>query len=115
MSFYNGIKVLFCMISDEILRVQYGCRLAVQIPVADVNGDNIRCRWSTGSECMSVCSGLPFATLDKVGWWSSCEIALQCLNNAVPVRAPDKNDETHLISCLFLGDLYDIFSIQSYN
>nr|XP_022331733.1 integrin beta-like protein D [Crassostrea virginica] len=45
--------------------VQYGCRLAVQIPVADVNGDNIRCRWSTGSECISVCSVLPSATLNK--------------------------------------------------
>ena len=108
-SFYNGIKILFCMIYDEILRVQYGCRLAVQIPVADVNGDNIRCRWSTGSECISVCSVLPSATLNKVRWyislwnWPNYVCALRWLNNAVYVRAPYNIniDETHLISCLF--------------
>ncbi|XP_062615279.1 neurocan core protein-like [Saccostrea cucullata] len=45
--------------------LQYGCRLALQIPVADADGDILRCRWSTGSECVSVCSALPYASLDR--------------------------------------------------
>ncbi|XP_065944893.1 uncharacterized protein [Magallana gigas] len=45
--------------------VQYGCHIAIQIPVADANDDIVRCRWSKGSECVSVCSSLPSATLDE--------------------------------------------------
>ncbi|XP_062615281.1 uncharacterized protein LOC134277022 [Saccostrea cucullata] len=48
-----------------LFRLQYGCRLALQIPVADANGDILRCRWSSGSECVSVCSALPYASLNR--------------------------------------------------
>uniref|UniRef100_K1QML7 Fibropellin-3 n=1 Tax=Magallana gigas TaxID=29159 RepID=K1QML7_MAGGI len=48
-----------------VVEVQYGCHIAIQIPVADANDDIVRCRWSKGSECVSVCSSLPSATLDE--------------------------------------------------
>nr|XP_022301095.1 uncharacterized protein LOC111109306 [Crassostrea virginica] len=45
--------------------VQYGCETALRIPVADDDGDIVRCRWSEGSECVSICNALPLATLDS--------------------------------------------------
>ena len=46
--------------------VQYGCETALRIPVADDDGDIVRCRWSEGSECVSICNAQPLATLDSV-------------------------------------------------
>ncbi|XP_061186321.1 uncharacterized protein LOC133194369 [Saccostrea echinata] len=44
--------------------VQYNCQNDIRIPVADADGDDIRCRWSTGTECASICNALPSATID---------------------------------------------------
>nr|XP_022297347.1 sushi, von Willebrand factor type A, EGF and pentraxin domain-containing protein 1-like [Crassostrea virginica] len=45
--------------------VQYGCLTTIRIPVVDDDGDAVRCRWSTGSECVSICNALPSANLDS--------------------------------------------------
>ncbi|XP_062601357.1 sushi, nidogen and EGF-like domain-containing protein 1, partial [Saccostrea cucullata] len=45
--------------------VQYNCQSDIRIPVADADGDDIRCRWSTGTECASICNALPAATIDS--------------------------------------------------
>lgn len=46
--------------------MQYGCQNEILIPVVDADGDNVRCRWSNGSECVSICDALPNATIDSV-------------------------------------------------
>ncbi|XP_052678613.1 integrin beta-like protein A [Crassostrea angulata] len=43
---------------------QYGCYNEISIPVVDPDGDEVRCRWANGTECMSMCEGLPYATID---------------------------------------------------
>lgn len=35
----------------------------------DPDGDDVRCRWANGSECMSICMGLPYATIDYVSFY----------------------------------------------
>ncbi|XP_061186326.1 integrin beta-like protein A [Saccostrea echinata] len=45
--------------------VQYGCQTKIHIPVVDGDGDNVRCRWSRGSECSSICNALPAASIDR--------------------------------------------------
>nr|XP_022300933.1 uncharacterized protein LOC111109138 [Crassostrea virginica] len=45
--------------------VQYGCQVSIRIPVVDDDGDDVRCRWSVGSECVSICNALPSAHLDS--------------------------------------------------
>ncbi|XP_065938381.1 uncharacterized protein [Magallana gigas] len=45
--------------------IQYGCQATIRIPVVDDDGDTVRCRWSTGSECVSICNALPSATIDS--------------------------------------------------
>ncbi|XP_065938380.1 integrin beta-like protein A [Magallana gigas] len=49
---------------------QYGCYNEISIPVVDPNGDDVRCRWANGTECMSICEGLPYATID----YNNCTI-----------------------------------------
>nr|XP_022301724.1 integrin beta-like protein A isoform X2 [Crassostrea virginica] len=51
--------------AKHLYTVQYGCRTTIRIPVMDDDGDTVRCRWSTGSGCGSVCTDLPLATLDS--------------------------------------------------
>ncbi|XP_052678609.1 integrin beta-like protein D isoform X2 [Crassostrea angulata] len=46
-------------------RVQYGCRNEILIPVVDADGDDVRCRWSNGTECVSICDALPNAVIDS--------------------------------------------------
>lgn len=46
--------------------MQYGCQNEILIPVVDADGDDVRCRWSNGSECVSICDSLPNATIDSV-------------------------------------------------
>nr|XP_019918640.2 integrin beta-like protein A isoform X1 [Crassostrea gigas] len=45
--------------------IQYSCNATIRIPVVDDDGDTVRCRWSTGSECVSICNALPSATIDS--------------------------------------------------
>lgn len=49
-----------------LFSVQYGCHNKIHIPVVDPDGDDIRCRWAIGYECMSICEALPYATIDYV-------------------------------------------------
>nr|XP_034306335.1 integrin beta-like protein A isoform X3 [Crassostrea gigas] len=49
---------------------QYGCYNEISIPVVDPDGDDVRCRWANGTECMSICEGLPYATID----YNNCTI-----------------------------------------
>lgn len=57
-----------------ILRFEFGCKYVIRIPVADSDGDVVRCRWAkkgTIDECGSVCSTFPPGTvLDQ----SKCEM-----------------------------------------
>lgn len=46
--------------------MQYGCRNEILIPVVDADGDDVRCRWSNGTECVSICDALPNAVIDSV-------------------------------------------------
>lgn len=34
----------------------------------DPDGDDVKCRWANGRECMSICKGLPYATIDYVSF-----------------------------------------------
>ena len=54
------------MENANILRVPYGCQSEIVIPVVDADDDVVKCRWSTGSECVSICGALPNATIDSV-------------------------------------------------
>ena len=54
------------MENANILRVPYGCQSEIVIPVVDADDDVVKCRWSTGSECVSICRALPNATIDSV-------------------------------------------------
>ena len=40
------------------------------IAVSDPDGDTVRCRWASGSECASICNGFPGAVLNS----ASCAI-----------------------------------------
>ncbi|CAG2208894.1 Fibropellin-1,Protein jagged-2 [Mytilus edulis] len=51
--------------SRAIYRVQYGCKISIQIPVFDVDGDTVRCRWSTSTEAASISKLLPNAVLNE--------------------------------------------------
>nr|XP_022331397.1 neurogenic locus notch homolog protein 2-like [Crassostrea virginica] len=50
---------------QPLYNVRYGSRVVLPIPMVDSDGDTVRCRWSTGNECVDVCNGLPLATLDS--------------------------------------------------
>ena len=47
------------------IRIQEGCNQTIAIGVSDPDGDTVRCRWASGSECSSVCNALPGAILDQ--------------------------------------------------
>ncbi|XP_052774126.1 uncharacterized protein LOC128212825 isoform X1 [Mya arenaria] len=50
-----------------IVRLQSGCNHTITVPVGDIDGDIVRCRWAdTPEECGGVCNGLPNAELDNV-------------------------------------------------
>lgn len=49
-----------------VFSVQYGCLNEIRIPVFDDDGDDVRCRWASGSECKAVCEALPYASIDYV-------------------------------------------------
>ncbi|XP_052280448.1 sushi, von Willebrand factor type A, EGF and pentraxin domain-containing protein 1-like [Dreissena polymorpha] len=43
-----------------------GCTYTIQLPVGDVDGDIVRCRWaSTTNECAGVCNAIPGATINQ--------------------------------------------------
>ena len=47
------------------IRIQEGCNQIIAIDVSDPDGDTVRCRWASGSECPDVCNALPGAILDQ--------------------------------------------------
>ncbi|OWF46014.1 integrin beta-like protein C [Mizuhopecten yessoensis] len=51
--------------SKPLYRLQSDCSHNLKIPMIDADGDDVRCRWSRGTECASVCKALPDATLDR--------------------------------------------------
>ncbi|XP_069118070.1 uncharacterized protein [Argopecten irradians] len=51
--------------SKPIYRMQSDCSHSLKIPMIDADGDDVRCRWSVGDECDSVCRVLPDATIDQ--------------------------------------------------
>ncbi|XP_078329616.1 uncharacterized protein LOC111112680 [Crassostrea virginica] len=51
---------------QPIVRLQHGCSHSIKIPVADDNGDIIRCRWAQNtSECGGICNSFPGAVLNQ--------------------------------------------------
>nr|XP_022296130.1 integrin beta-like protein C isoform X1 [Crassostrea virginica] len=61
-----------------VYRVPYGCQSEIVIPVVDADDDVVKCRWSTGSECVSICGALPNATIDS----NTCTIRLSATHTA---------------------------------
>ncbi|XP_053395370.1 mucin-like protein [Mercenaria mercenaria] len=56
----------------SILYWQTGCSYIYALPVYDVDGDVIKCRWASGSdECADVCQSFPGSSLDM----STCTIS----------------------------------------
>lgn len=56
-----------------IMRLQFGCTYTIRIPVADSDGDVVRCRWAAKNptdECGGVCLAFTGAVLDQ----SKCEL-----------------------------------------
>lgn len=47
-------------------RVQFGCPVSIQLPMIDSDGDNVRCRWATHKEALSISNDLPNAHLEQV-------------------------------------------------
>lgn len=70
------LSALF-LCSNFWFRIQYSCYATIRIPVVDDDGDTVRCRWSTGSECVSICNALPSATIDSVSNVNSFVLILQ--------------------------------------
>uniref|UniRef100_K1PRY6 Uncharacterized protein n=1 Tax=Magallana gigas TaxID=29159 RepID=K1PRY6_MAGGI len=60
----NTFTYTFPGIGPYTVDAQYGCYNEISIPVVDPDGDDVRCRWANGTECMSICEGLPYATID---------------------------------------------------
>ena len=57
--------------APRVFSKQYGCDHSIRIFVLDPDGDRIRCRMATGTECLSVCDALPGVIVDEVGsTWS---------------------------------------------
>lgn len=54
------------LIKTAFNRVQFGCQNEILLPVVDADGDDVKCRWSNGSECGSICNALPGAGIDSV-------------------------------------------------
>ena len=53
-----------------MFRLPLHCKTTIKIPVFDEDNDVIRCRWSRGAECGSICSkvpSIPSGQLDAVG------------------------------------------------
>ncbi|XP_076070857.1 uncharacterized protein LOC143042452 isoform X2 [Mytilus galloprovincialis] len=53
---------------QPILRLKQGCSYSIKIPVADDDGDIVRCRWSTKSpddECGEVCNTLSTSIINE--------------------------------------------------
>ena len=46
----------------------YSADLYILLLVDDIDGDEVRCRWASGSngECAGVCAGFPGAVLNEV-------------------------------------------------
>uniref|UniRef100_A0A8W8M2J1 EGF-like domain-containing protein n=1 Tax=Magallana gigas TaxID=29159 RepID=A0A8W8M2J1_MAGGI len=61
----NTFTYTFPRIGPYTVEIQYSCNATIRIPVVDDDGDTVRCRWSTGSECVSICNALPSATIDS--------------------------------------------------
>ncbi|XP_048727710.2 uncharacterized protein LOC125645867 [Ostrea edulis] len=53
---------------QPIVRLQRGCSHSIRIPVADDDGDIVRCRWGRSSpfdECSGICNSFPAAVLHE--------------------------------------------------
>lgn len=50
--------------------VAFGCATHIQLPVADPDGDILRCRWADVTECRGACTNPPknAVRLRKVGF-----------------------------------------------
>ena len=52
------------------LKLLEGYHYNISLAVIDPDGDTVRCRWASGTECLSVCNSIPGAVLDP----NSCTI-----------------------------------------
>ncbi|KAJ8308076.1 hypothetical protein KUTeg_012950 [Tegillarca granosa] len=60
----SGSRPMYRGNTPHCSRLQYGCNNTLTLPMTDADGDIVKCRWSSGTECASVCNGLPNAVLD---------------------------------------------------
>lgn len=80
--------------------IPYNKRISIPIPTSDIDGDDVRCRWSSGSlECGEVCfpSTIPSTTTLS----SDCVLNITGLSYSVWYCAAIQVDKAHL-SCLLI-------------
>ncbi|XP_048727704.2 mucin-4-like isoform X2 [Ostrea edulis] len=104
---------------QPIVRLQRGCSHTIQIPVADDDGDTVRCRWATNSpvnECAGICQSFPNAVLDE----TTCTIDYSSTTNSngyygVAIQIEDfaTSSSTTPISSIPLQFLVEIFDSNS--
>ncbi|XP_052782925.1 integrin beta-like protein C [Mya arenaria] len=71
--------------SKPVYYVKYGCKETLRLPVSDADGDNVACRWSTGTECESICYSAgkaPVATLQ-----TNCDLTIDATHKKSGVYA----------------------------
>ena len=49
----NKINTAPIISMPPIIKIPLGCPRLIKVPVVDIDGDFIKCRWSTGTECGS--------------------------------------------------------------
>ncbi|XP_053395508.1 uncharacterized protein LOC123523804 [Mercenaria mercenaria] len=54
-----------------VLKLQTRCSYTLPLPVADVDGDVVKCRWAIGNECADVCQTFSGSVVNK----SACTIS----------------------------------------
>ncbi|KAL3883750.1 hypothetical protein ACJMK2_029984 [Sinanodonta woodiana] len=96
-----------------LVRLAYGCNHTITIPVYDVDGDQVRCRWAIGStECADVCKAFPnsvlheddctitYSAVDKIGYYA---VAIQ-MEDFHPIGAMTPLSS---VPIQFLVDIYN--------
>ncbi|XP_062615393.1 uncharacterized protein LOC134277123 [Saccostrea cucullata] len=77
----GGINTSPVTAMQPIVRLQRGCSHSIKIPVADDDGDTVRCRWGRNSpddECSGICNSFPGAVLNE----ATCTLNYSSVSNS---------------------------------
>ncbi|XP_053391178.1 CUB and sushi domain-containing protein 3-like [Mercenaria mercenaria] len=96
-----------------MLNLQHGCFYKIELPVGDVDGDIVRCRWAKGStECAVVCNGFIGAVLDE----DNCTITYTAdKKSGLYPAALQIEDFTSILSTTALSSIPLQFIVRIYN